>query len=250
MILGFVSSIGYIPSLTILVVTFACSLGPKCPQYLYKNLRTEDINLGDFGLYMGFITAVLLLILSIIYDLFTCDVRHSFAKANIKSRKDTNIEIVLRIYKSITVILFIFIGYENRVFYLLYIAISSGTIGYTTFRTAPYYNLHVNLLGIGKMIVLCCLALIFLYGYIIDSSSVIILLSFITVPLFVLISMPRLIRYLNQLPSSYTSTQNDFELKIRKMIMEQSDKDKFLVIDAFNDVYKIPSIKLNNMMVI
>lgn len=64
-----------------------------------------------------------------------------------------------------------------------------------------------------------------------------------------MISTPRLKLFFNKEPKTVFYSQNDFELKIRKLIIGPQE-NKFLVLDAFNDVYKIPAIKLNKMTVI
>lgn len=151
--LKFISSIGYIPSLTILLATFKFSNSPTPTQNLYRYLESKDINQDELGLIFGILSSLILFGMSLIYDLFTCEIRHSFSKFNLSSKKNSNIDVFYRAYETINVIFYVFLGFEHILFYLVCVMISTCVIFYVHLIMNPYYNLHANLVCVTKLIV-------------------------------------------------------------------------------------------------
>lgn len=77
-------------------------------EVIYASLSKNEIDLGNIGVFLGISSLILYIISAVMYDLLTADIRHAFAKKNIKTRKSSDLEILLNMYKLSMLIIYIF----------------------------------------------------------------------------------------------------------------------------------------------
>ncbi|CAG9324876.1 unnamed protein product [Blepharisma stoltei] len=250
-ILTFLSSIGYLPTLMIFLVTVKYSLLGNVEDDLYSPMPDNGINLGAFGAIFGIISTILLFLLSIIYELFTADIRHSYSDVNIKARADSNLDMTISTYKLILVIIYIFYGRSHHEWLLIFIIISSAILAYLTHKFNSYYNPMVNAFKVSKLCVLSSCSASFLFGVWMDNAGIILLLWLIAIPALSLIVFRRIYRLL-LIPEStdyLAANQHIFELKIRKLLMDKSLREESKVVKIFAQIYKQKMFQRDKLLV-
>lgn len=248
-ILGFLSSIGFIPSLMILNIIAKFS-------YTHQDsdeYSASDWDLGPLGVFIGVVSSVLLVILSVTYELFSADLRHSSAYKNVIAKADSNLDIVITLGKVVFVYMHIYVGSLNHLWYMVFVLTSSLILAFFTFRFNSYYDALVNSIKISKMFILAMCSLSFIVGTWLDNAGVIFLLFILIIPVLCAISMFKMYKETQNLNFSQSNLNNQhiFELKLRKNLFDHhSPESEKIVVDSFKNVYKSDLLKVDKLFVV
>ncbi|CAG9334492.1 unnamed protein product [Blepharisma stoltei] len=249
-ILGFMTSVGFVPLLMIFLTVAKYSMRPDLNVCEYSSLTADDLNLGLFGSIIGIISGTFLIMSALIYELFTADIRHSFANRNIRARADSNLDIAITYFKSLLVVLYIYVGNSQIDWYIMFFMVSSAMFAYLTFKFNSYYNPLINSIKVSKMFIISAAALSFLFGRAIDNSLVILLLCSCVIPLIFGIFMLKVWKYIKNFSfKGFSNDQHEFELQIRKILINQSANPK-AAIDAFINIRKFSRFKVDKLFIV
>ncbi|CAG9321887.1 unnamed protein product [Blepharisma stoltei] len=250
-IIGFMTSIGFVPFMMVFLIVTKYSIKNDRTVIEYKPLIADDLDLGLSGAILGIFSAVFLFLFTLIYELFTADIRHSFADKNIKARSDSNLDVAITCFKTLIVILYIFAGHLNVYWYLTFFTISTVTLSYLTFKFNSYYNPIVNSIKVSKLFIMSVVALSFLFGLASDNALVTLVLCVCAIPLIFGIFLMKIwkITVNEENFSGFANDQHEFELKLRRFLMDKSQLSAKIAIDAFINVKKYPRFRVNKLFI-
>ncbi|CAG9328643.1 unnamed protein product [Blepharisma stoltei] len=247
---GFLFSVGYIPSLMILLVTAKYSYLVDPDGTLYSSLSKNNFPLGAFGSILGISSAILLFLLTVIYELFTADVRHSFSNFNIKARSDSNLDIAQLFSKFIVVFIYVFYGYDHFIWHIWFVFVLSLMFSYLTFKFNSYFNPILNAIRITQLLILSGFSFSFLIGIAMDNAGITFIFSICIIPAAgILIFRKILILVENSKESQVSLDQHAFELQIRKFLMDPSTTHSGNIINKFAEIYNTPMFRRDKLLV-
>lgn len=220
-------------------------------EIIYANLIKDDIDLEDIGVYLGISSLILYLISAVMYELLTADIRHSFTKTNLKTRKSSDMDILLKMYKLSLLMMHIYIGHKHYFLFISYVVLSSAAMGFTAYKLKSYYNSYYDVCVIAKMFIISLLAVIYGIGMLLDDAGAILLLSVILVPIILYLFLGKLNIKMQQLHTfqGVYGDQNKFEINMRNLLSEKSDEKYDFIIQSFNEIHKTPSIRIDKLFV-
>ncbi|CAG9327539.1 unnamed protein product [Blepharisma stoltei] len=249
-ILDIISTIGFIPTNLILIVTIKYSLFSHSNIDEYKNLTQKDVDVGAVGIFLGIFSLIQLFCLCVFRELFTADVRHSFAWNNIKSRSNSSFNVLLMIYKQLFIFMHVSMS-SKKVWYYAIIMTFSGILALKVWKSEPYYNLITNVIQVSMMLGVMGISFNFLVGIWMDNSGIIALLSICVVPLALGIIFYWMHKF--SLKQSYKGTYLDeytFELRLRKQLTSKNFKNFLQIYNKFSEIHKISQISKDKLLVV
>ncbi|CAG9327541.1 unnamed protein product [Blepharisma stoltei] len=248
-ILGAMSTVGFIPTNLILIITIKYSLFSYSKTDEYVNLTPKEIDVGIIGIILGIFSLVQLTVLCIFREIFTADTRHSFAWKNIKSRSNSSYDMLLVICKQFFVFMHISMN-SKKVWYYSIIMIFSGILAFIAWKSDSYYSPIVNLIQISTMLGLMGISLNFLIGIWMDNSGIIPLLSICVVPLALGLIFYWIRKFsLNKPNKGIYLDQHTFELTIRKQLISRNYQNYSQIFDKFSEIHKTSQIIKDKLLV-
>ncbi|CAG9328655.1 unnamed protein product [Blepharisma stoltei] len=251
-LISFLSSVSFIPSLTILLIVF------KYSAFKYSGVQEyydDDINKFNHGLLGSIICPILivmLILLAFMNELMTVDMKHSSCMKNLKSRSNSAWDLLWISFSIIQCFLYVFMDKTAVLFYLSIALILGLYVFWCGFRYLHYYNPVENSIQNSKIGSICAVLIIFLLGYIIDNAATMTLLSFFLPPFLIAFITYWTHKKHLKLPGHKRNRLNQFtfEHSMRHVLTDKNCKNIEEIICVFSHCFHNSDFKKNSLFVI
>ncbi|CAG9320315.1 unnamed protein product [Blepharisma stoltei] len=228
------TTVCFIPSLMIMLMVFKYSILTRKEVIEYDNSTRDSLDYGVFGGIVSIILLIFLLLIKFFSEIFSCDVRHSRSKENLKARCCAEIDLTRFGFYVLNCFLYVSLG-DYQTEYQIISFIISFYILIITLKFLPYYNFIENSIQAIKLSSISGILLIFLFGELLDNSLIILWMNIFFQPLilaFVVKYVLHLYRTLHK-RSNDIRNQFDFEKKFRHLLVDKNLQDTNYVLDLF-----------------
>lgn len=232
------ASVMYIPCLLILFGIF---------NYDTAETGLNQLQIGAISLFF----VICLIIIRVLYELFTADLAHANTKKNIRARTNSNLDLILILFNTILVFSSTFT--KDNHFYLQEAILVFSVVIFKLFHMRlPYYNPIENVILCFKMLSIAITTAGFMIAYLIDSAHVVIIFYFVLQPVALILLIQNVkTRQMNLSQSVVTIlSQDDFELKYRDSLCNKKLVDKERVLNAISTIYHDRNIAKNNLLLV
>ncbi|OMJ68036.1 hypothetical protein SteCoe_34637 [Stentor coeruleus] len=241
--LMFTCELYFIPTSIILILLFKYSSTGIHKIQEYTDFPDSKImNFGILGQVFSVIFLFIHISLSILYEGFNLEIRHSLCEKNLNAKSSPNIEILIKIIYFVNCIFFTNIQISN---YMIYIIILSLTYGYCTYKYIsylPYYSTFMNYIKILVHFEAFCISVFFVLGSFIGNSTIVIVLTIFMQPIIVFLSKFAIdyrMGIVSKPKKEIESSLIVFELAIRKSLMSTENSNKLIkYINLHNETKK------------
>ncbi|CAG9317123.1 unnamed protein product [Blepharisma stoltei] len=248
----FLTSACLIPSTMISLMVFKYSLWPKKHVDEYDGISSgEALNFGVTGGICSIICIVLLVLISVWSEFFTCDIKHSHSKANLRARSSAALDIHRRWFYIFMGFAYIGFGDSNVIIHQIISALWSIYLLVKNIISMQYYNVFEN------SIIACGLAsvsvtlLIFIFGQIMDNAMITVILSIFLQPMVLIFTILLARKNYYSLPCKIENIKNqfDFERKFRHFLIDENRENKNEVLDLFKEYWNMSLFQKNKFFV-
>ncbi|CAG9317153.1 unnamed protein product [Blepharisma stoltei] len=251
-IMLFLSTIGFIPSLVIFMFTLKNSISKENSIEEYSTCTDCNLNLGATGIVWSLINLILLPIIAYGREIFSAELRHTFALRSLKARAHSSIDIEMISFSIIISVTYVLISDYSYYFHQTILVLYSLYILYRILKYAPYYNIFLNALIFAKNSAILFTTLAFLFGNAIGDSQVTIVFFWLINPILIFISLNYAMKIIKEIGenTSYNYDQYNFELRLRKTLMDDSPSNPTSVLTEFSEATKRRGYKADKLFVI
>ncbi|OMJ65764.1 hypothetical protein SteCoe_37652 [Stentor coeruleus] len=222
--------LNFIPGTIVLVLMFKYSLITDDVIREYFNTpNSSTLNLGLAGKVISVIFLTLNLVIAIIYEGFSFEIRHSYNKYDINSKARPNIDIFVKVFQFGYCFMFAFFIEDHFIVYLsIYIVINAFFV-FKFCYSMPYYSYYMNFIKILIHFEGATIGLYFILACVIENGTTVIVLSIFMQPL-----LPFFIKLLIDYRVTLLKTASEitsfdvFELTAREMLTS-SEKSEQLI---------------------
>ncbi|CAG9320314.1 unnamed protein product [Blepharisma stoltei] len=228
------TTICFIPSQIIMLMVFKYSVATKREVIEYENSTRSQLDYGAAGGMVSIILCIFLLLIKFFSEIFSCDVRHSRSKENIKARCCSDADLNRFAFYALNCLLYVSLGDYQIEYQIISFSISTYVF-FQTLNYLPYYNFIENSIQAVKLSAISGFLLIFLFGELLDNSLIILWMNIFIQPLifyFVIKIVKHLYKNLNK-EATEIKNQYEFERKFRHLLVDKALIDKSHVLDLF-----------------
>ncbi|CAG9317100.1 SPG7_3 [Blepharisma stoltei] len=235
------TSICIIPSTMILILVIKYSLINRATIEEYNNsLSSDTYNFGTYGVIFGIICLSALIFVNIFCEAFTCDMKHSHSKTNIKARACADFDLQRRWFYVISCVLNVFLGTDNAVLFQCISFLYSFYLYIHCIWDVQYFNPIENAIQASKMGSISALYFTFLFGQLLNDALVIIIFTLFLQPMVIFMTIWIVYKGHKNLEKSIHSPKDQFqfERKFRHLLTDENLSDKEEVINVFKKYWK------------
>lgn len=222
--------LNFIPGTIVLVLMFKYSTitDSMISEYFYAP-DSSALNLGVAGQVLSVFFLTLNLVIAVIYEGFSFEIRHSYVEYDINSKARPDVDIFVKVFQFGYCFMFAFF-YEGH--FIVYLSIYVVINAFCVFKfcySMPYYSYYMNFIKILSHFEGATIGLFFILAYIVENGTTVLVLSIFMQPLLP-IFIKLLVDYrLTLLKTASEITSFDaFELTARKMLISSEKSEKLI----------------------
>ncbi|CAG9317096.1 unnamed protein product [Blepharisma stoltei] len=252
-IASLLTSVCVIPSTMILSVVIKYSLMKKEIIEEYSRTASSEIyNFGVLGILIGIFCLLVLIFINWFCEAFSCDMRHSNFKKNIKARSCSKLDLKKRWFNIMICILYVYIGNWNAWIYQIIFFFFCFYLCLRSIQLLQYFNIIENCIHACKMASVSCTLVILLFGELVDNALIIVLLHLFVLPFAICLTYKIIQRKYEKMPDIEKPilTQFDFEQKYRSILTNSKYENKNQVIEIFKALWQLPGFHKDKLFVI
>ncbi|CAG9317097.1 unnamed protein product [Blepharisma stoltei] len=247
------TSICIIPTTMILAMIIKYSFSNKTVIEEYSgNFSSETFNYGVLGVIIGICCLLALIFINLFCEAFSCDMRHSNFKKNLKARSCAEYDLTRRWFYMTICMLYVYIGNNYAWVFQIIFFLFSLFLCVRSIQFLQYFNPIENCIHVCKMASVSCTLLILMFGELADNSLIIVWLHLFLLPFIIYFAIWVIWKNYEKMPSSETSilTQFDFERKYRNLLVDENLENKEQVIELFKAFWGLPGFNKDKLFVI
>ncbi|CAG9327156.1 unnamed protein product [Blepharisma stoltei] len=256
--LSILCSIFQIPIVALFMITLKYNL------FTYQNIKEyHDNNSTDkLKISSSFIIPIILLlaanfIIAICKIMFSGEIRHKYAEFNISARSHSEYQKLIIIQNYFLIFLYVTLQNDHFIYFQIIFLLVSFQFFLIIYRKAPYYSRFAKFVISCQYLSNCLVSSFFLLGYLIDDPHSIYLMSIILTPLGILLLGHFYINSRTKkqdlkwfLAKNRTLNPFDFEIHMRKFLLNPTDKNIDDIIKIFAISYLKTKIWKNKIFII
>ncbi|CAG9317095.1 unnamed protein product [Blepharisma stoltei] len=247
------TSVCIIPSTIILTMVIKYSLEEKSVIEEYSgNFSPETYDYGILGIIAGICSLLALIFINLFCEAFSCDMRHSHFKKNLKARSSAEYDLIRRWFYMIISILYVYIGNNNAWIYQIIFFLFCFYLCIRSMQFLQYFNVIENCIHACKLSSVSCTLLILIFGELIDNALIIVWLHLFFLPFVIYLTVRITRRNYEKMPDIKKPilTQFDFEQKYRNLFVDDGLENKEQVIELFKTFWSMPGFHKDKLFVI
>ncbi|CAG9322461.1 unnamed protein product [Blepharisma stoltei] len=226
----------YIPSILELTMIFKYSAFSydKIDEFS-SNIDASSINFGPSGAILSVLFIIFLILVSVFWELFTADVRHTFCDKNLTARSHSSVDLKLLAFRTILSLSHVLFGKLKIAKYQVIFMICSLLVYLQFLVKLPYYNRIENCIKFCKIFSVTLSFLAVLLATVADDAGIAFMLNFFMQPVMAMINVLIVNKRTNIINSHKITFKSQFlfEQSIRRFLCDANLENKLQVIDYF-----------------
>ncbi|CAG9317118.1 unnamed protein product [Blepharisma stoltei] len=191
---------------------------------------------GPLGVFLGLFHIFALLFVNCFAEAFTCDIRHTHSKKNLKARSCAWFDLERRVYYVSMTILYVIFGNSDYSFaFQIAVFFLSFILYLRIIYSMQYFNTIENSIQACKMVTVSSSILFFIFAIIVDNAEILMFLTVILTPVLLYFTIRIIRRRYKNLPNLHKNPKNqyEFEKTFRHLLAEGNPDDKLEVLSLF-----------------
>ncbi|CAG9317129.1 unnamed protein product [Blepharisma stoltei] len=242
-----------IPSMNIMLAALKYSLinADKIAEYNRK-IATGDINYGYIGIIIPILAILILITLNFLSEVFSCDMKHSHYKKNIKARSSSELDLQTKFFYVILCIFYFSFGDSYAISYQISSLVISLYLLAKCTICLPYFNMIENSIKASAFAMISLNLSNFLFGRALDNSMIILVFSIFLQPLILFISIKFVFSQYKNLSKSKNIIKNqfNFERKFRNLLINSRNEEKNNTLNLFKNFWKSSLFQKDKIFII
>ncbi|CAG9328660.1 unnamed protein product [Blepharisma stoltei] len=251
-ITSFLATISFIPSLTILLVTFKYSTFDFSEVQEYYENDKSSFDCSIYGAILSPIFLVFLILVAFLNEFFTADLKHSNSTKNIRARSHSTLDLIWLAFCIIQVNIFIFVDQKLMAWYWTALLIMSIYLLIQFWIDLPYYSSMLNSIHTSKFGIISVCSIAFLCGYWNDDARTLTVLCIFFPPLVIFLSFALTFKRYSRLKTHTNSPRHQFHFErcLRHSLVDQYCDNIEEIIKIFSECFNKKKIDMDGLFVI
>ncbi|CAG9317066.1 unnamed protein product [Blepharisma stoltei] len=243
--------VGIIPSFMLLIVTLKYYIIGSTYIREY-GIRIEPNEINEISTTLSIFSLILLCFILMSYEIFSCDMKHSHHKKNIKSRSSSELDLQIKLFYIILCTSYISFGSEHIILHQILMFLLSLCLAIKSIFILQYYNVVGNWIQSCNMMIIATALFIFLFGEVLDNSEIILIFNIILQPIVIYFTIKFVIYRHKILKESHEIPRNQFEFerKYRHLLIDKFREDKIETLNLFKKYWKMSQFKKNKIFAV
>ncbi|CAG9317115.1 unnamed protein product [Blepharisma stoltei] len=251
-IAGIIITVCLVPANIILLIVLKNSIIISNSAHEFWNTSGNDLNYGALGVFFSICCLIVLIPIFILSEVFTCDIRHSKSKNNIKARSCAFLDLERKVFSILMCVSYVSFGEKDAIYHQIIWFALTIYLWIKIISFLPYFNPIENALQACKAGSISLSLLSFILGYAMDNSQAILIFALILHPpllFFIFYYTNQSYKNLKKTINVFSS-QYEFERNFRHLLTDPNLADKTKVLNLFNKYWKIDGFKKDKLFVL
>ncbi|CAG9317106.1 unnamed protein product [Blepharisma stoltei] len=250
-IAGVISTVCFIPTTIILLMILKYSTGKFESVDEFTGSVTKNLNFGPIGMVFSILCLLVLIPMAIFTEVFSCDIRHSKFRKNIKARSSAALDLQRKLFYASLCVSYITLGVKNAIIHQIFWFCCSFFVFIKILWLLHFFNYIENAIHAYKFGSTSLIFLIFIFGSSINNSLITLTFTLILQPIAILLIFHYTKIQYQKLKnnSKIPRNQYDFERKFRHLLTDQNSEDKANILKLFNQYSKLTYFKKDKLFV-
>ncbi|CAG9317131.1 unnamed protein product [Blepharisma stoltei] len=211
-----------------------------------------SLNYGIYGAVFALFCIIILFPIILLSEAFTCDIKHSHARKNIKARSSAELDIQRRCFYMFMSVLYVSFGSKHTIIHQIIALVFALYLLYKCNVYMQFYNYLENSIQACKMASISSTLIVFIFGQIMNNALIIVIFNLFVQPLMMLFCVHIVIVNYKKLQHNQKISENqfEFECKIRHLLTDKKLEDKLSVLKLFKKYSKCSHFQKNKLFVI
>ncbi|CAG9317119.1 unnamed protein product [Blepharisma stoltei] len=249
-----ITNVLVIPSTMIfaMLIKYSVAKYSKIQEYA-GDISASVYEYGYLGVFIGLFFLSCLIFVTLFSESFSCDMKHSHSKKNIKARSCASFDLWRRwFYMSMSILYIIFGNSEHSLAYQIVIFLEALYFFYICVQSGQYFNIIENSIQACKLAIIASILLFFIFAQIMDSALIITYFTLFIEPIVIYLTARIIHKKYQNMSNNKNLPRNqyEFERKYRHLLIDKSICEKSEVLHLFLKFWRESQFTKDKLFVI